>query len=54
MYVTPVRLDLLLNTNQISRCKGKWYVRGFDVDTVQNGHIYSSIKEEEAWVRLRI
>ena len=47
MYVTPVRLDLLLNTNQISRCKGKWYVRGFDVDTVQNGHIYSSIKEEE-------
>ena len=39
MYVTPIRLDLLLNTNQISCCKGKWYVRRFDPDTVQNGHI---------------
>ena len=27
MYVTPIRLDVLLNTNQISCCKGKWYVR---------------------------
>ena len=27
MYVTPIRLDLLLNTNQISCCEGKWYVR---------------------------
>ena len=64
MYVTPIRLDLLLNTNQISCCKGKWYVRRFDPDTVQNGHIYSSVKEEEVfiywayffilWVRLRI
>ena len=65
MYVTPIRLDLLLNTNQISCCKGKWYVRRFDPDTVENGHIYSSIKEEEhgidvlslprhfLWVRLR-
>ena len=45
MYVTPIRF--ILNTNQISYCKGKWYVRRFDPDTVQNGHIYSSIKEEE-------
>ena len=35
MYVTPIRLDILLNTNQISCCKGKWYVRRFDPDTVQ-------------------
>ena len=50
MYVTPIRLDVLLNTNQISCCKGKWYVRRFDPDTVQNGHIYSSVKEEEVFV----
>ena len=66
MYVTPIRLDVLLNTNQISCCKGKWYVRRFDTDTVENGHIYYSVKEDEvsvywvyldifcAWVRLRI
>ena len=45
MYVTPIRLDVLLNTNQISCCKGKWYVRRFDPDTVENSHIY--LKEEE-------
>ena len=53
MYVTPIRLDLLLNTNQISCYKGKW----FDSDTVENGHIYSSAKEEEIfiyWVYLDI
>ena len=50
MYVTPIRLDLLLNTNQISCCKGKWYVRRFDPDTVENGHIYSSVKEEEVFI----
>ena len=48
MYVTPIRLDVLLNTNQISCCKGKWYVRRFDPDTVENGHIY--LKEEEVSV----
>ena len=37
MYVTPIRLDLLLNTNQISCCK--WYVRRFDPDKVENGHM---------------
>ena len=47
MYVTPIRLDLLLNTNQISCCKGKWYVRRFDPVKVENGHIYSSVKEEK-------
>ena len=49
MFVTPIRLDLPLETNQISCCKGKWYVRRFDPDTVQNGHIYS-IKEEEVFI----
>ena len=57
MYVTPIRLVLLLNTNHISSYKGKWYVRRFDPDTVENGHIYSSVKEEEVfiyWVYLDI
>ena len=46
MYVTPIRLDVPLNTNQISCCKGNWYVRRFDPDTVENGHIYSSVNGE--------
>ena len=57
MYVTPTRLDLLLNTNQISCYKGKCYVRGFQPNTVENGHIYCSVKEEEVliyWVYLTI
>ena len=57
MYVTPIRLDLLLNTNEISCCKGKLYVRRFDPDTIENGHIYSSVQEEEViiyWVYLDI
>ena len=57
MYVTPITLDLLLNTNQISCCKGKWYVRRIDHDTVENGHIYSSVKKEGVfiyWVYLDI
>ena len=57
MYVTPISLDLLLNTNQISCYKGKWYVRRFYPDTVENSHIYSSVKEEDVfiyWVYLDI
>ena len=65
MYVTLIRLDVPLNTNQIFCCKGKWYVRRFDPDTVENDHVYSSVKEAEVsvilglprqflWVRLRI
>ena len=57
MYVTPIRLGLLFNTNQISCYKGKWYVRRYDPDKVENGHIYSSVKEEEVfiyWVMLTI
>ena len=50
MNVTPIILNLLLNTNQNSCCKGKWYVRRFDPNTVQNGHIYSSVKEEEVFI----
>ena len=42
MYVSPIRLDQLLNTNQISCYRGKWFVRRFDPDTVENGHTYSS------------
>ena len=38
MYVTPIRLDLLVNTNQISCCKGKWYVRLFDLDNQSKKH----------------
>ena len=30
--------------------KGKWYVRRFDPDTVQNGHIYSTMKEEKVFI----
>ena len=33
-----------LNTNQSSCYKGKWYVRRFDLDTVENGHIYSPLR----------
>ena len=50
MYVTPIRLDVLLKTNQISCCKGTWYVRRFDPDKVENGNIYSSVKEEEVFI----
>ena len=50
MYVTPIRLDLLLNTDQISCRKGKWYVTRVDPDKVENGHIYSSVKEEEVFI----
>ena len=54
--------EIILRLNQlkkkkISCCKGKWYVRRFDPDTVQNGRIYSSVKEEEVfvyWVNLDI
>ena len=38
---------LSILTNQISCCKGKWYVRRFHPDKVENGHIYSSVKEEK-------
>ena len=41
---------MTLNANQISCYKGKWYVRRFDPDTVENGHIYSSIKEEKVFI----
>ena len=50
MYVTPIRLDLLETANQVSCCKGKWYLRRFVPDTVQNGNMYSSIKEQEVFI----
>ena len=46
-----------IGTNQTSCGKGKWYVRRFDPDTVENGNIHSSVKEEEVfvyWVYLAI
>ena len=36
MYVTPISLDLPLETNHISFSKGKWYVRRFDPETGRN------------------
>ena len=36
--------------NQISSCNGKWYMRRSDPDIVQNGHIYSSIREEDVFI----
>ena len=66
MYVTPIRLDELLNTNQISCFKGKWYVRRSDPDTIENRTPYlffckrgDSIRilglpQHFLWVRLRI
>ena len=33
-----------------SNCKGIWYLRRFDPDTVENGHIYSSVKEDEVFI----
>ena len=36
MYITPISLDLALETNQISFSKGKWYVRRFDPETGRN------------------
>ena len=30
--------------------QSKWYVRRFDPDTAENGHIYSSVKEEEVFI----
>ena len=53
MYVcTPIRQDLLQTAKQTSCLKGKWYVRRFDPDTVQNGHtcIYSTMKEERVFI----
>ena len=40
----------IINSNQISCYKGKWYVRRFETDTVENGLIYSSVEEEEVFI----
>jgi len=51
MYVCHTnQIGSTITANQISCCKGKWYVRRFDPDRVQNDHIYSSIKEEEVFI----
>ena len=60
MYVTQIRLDLLLNTNQISCYKGKWYLRRFDAGTYlffckRRGSIHIlGLPRHFLWVRLRI
>ena len=51
MYVCHTnQIGSTINSQSNSCCKSKWYVRRFDPDTVQNGHIYSSIKEEEVFI----
>ena len=52
MYVCHTNQIESTIRNQISCCKGKWYmyVRRFDPDTVENGHIYFSIIEEEVFI----
>ena len=40
----------ILNGSVLSDFPGKWYVRRFDPDTVQNGHIYSTMKEEKVFI----
>ena len=51
MYVCHTnQIGCTKKTNKISCCKVKWYVRRFDPDTVENDHIYSSVKEEEVFV----
>ena len=58
MYVCHTnQIGSTIKRQSISCYKGKWYVRIFDPDTVENGHIYSSVKEEEVfiyWVYLDI
>ena len=51
MFITPsFKKSLIVDQFQGNYLKGKWYMRRFDPDTVQNGHIYSSIKEEEVFI----
>ena len=51
MYVCHTnQIGSTITANQISCLKGKWYVRRFDPDTVQNGHIYSTMKEEKVFI----
>ena len=50
MYVCHTnQIGSSINSQSNSCCKGRWYVRRFDPDTVQDGHIYSSINEEEVF-----
>ena len=50
MYVTPIRLDLLLNTNQfpVVKVTGMWE----DLLPIQSrtAIIYSSVKEEKVFI----
>ena len=39
-----------INSQSISCFKRKRYVRRFDPDTVQSGHIYSSLEEEDVFI----
>ena len=51
MYVCHTnQIGSTIKHNQISCYTGKWYQRRFDPDTVENGHIYSSVKEEEVFI----
>ena len=48
MYATPIRLDLPIKFPVVKANDNN--VRRFDPNTVENGHIYSSIKEEEVFI----
>ena len=47
MYVCHTnQITSTINSQSNFLFKSKWYMTRFDPDTVQNGHIYCSIKEE--------
>ena len=50
MYVCHTNQIGSTINSQSNFLKGKWYVRRFDPDTVQNGHIYSTMKEEKVFI----
>ena len=51
MYVCHTnQIGSTIKHQSISCCKGKWYVGRFASDSVENGHIYSSVKEEKVFI----
>ena len=51
MYVCHTnQIVSTINSQSNSSLKAKQYVRRFDPDTVQDGHIYSTMKEEKVFI----
>ena len=51
MYVCHTnQVGSTINSQSYFLSQLKWYVRRFDPDTVQNGHIYSTMKEEKVFI----